>query len=132
MAARVHFSNVYDRLDPPVVHVSSNDALAFSQCSQRRLPTEEKWEYGARGGFEQKLFPWGDELTPRGRHLCNVWQGNFPGQNTAEDGYAGTCPVTAFPANQLGLYSMVGNTWEWCTDRFSTTRDATARLETYR
>ncbi|CAN5686737.1 hypothetical protein BH10ACI4_BH10ACI4_16600 [soil metagenome] len=66
----------------------------------------------------RKLYPWGDELTPHGQHLCNVWQGRFPQVDTAEDGFAGPCPVRAFPPNGYGLFSMTGNVWEWCSDWF--------------
>ena len=62
------------------------------------------------------MYPWGDELTPDGRHLCNIWQGTFPEDDTAEDGYAGPCPVEAFPANGYGIFSVTGNVWEWCSD----------------
>ncbi|MGA2742092.1 MAG: formylglycine-generating enzyme family protein [Bryobacteraceae bacterium] len=103
----------------PVVHVSWNDASAYADWAGKRLPTEAEWEYAARGGLEQKLYPWGDELTPAGRHLCNIWQGEFPTHDTAEDGFAGTCPVDAFPPNGYGLYSVAGNVWEWCLDWFS-------------
>jgi len=103
----------------PVTHVSWNDASAYADWAGKRLPTEAEWEYAARGGLEQKLYPWGDELTPAGRHLCNIWQGEFPTHDTAEDGYAGTCPVDAFPPNGYGLYSVAGNVWEWCLDWFS-------------
>jgi formylglycine-generating enzyme required for sulfatase activity len=103
----------------PVVHISWNDASAYADWAGKRLPTEAEWEYAARGGLEQKLYPWGDELTPAGRHLCNIWQGEFPTHDTAEDGYAGTCPVDAFPPNGFGLYSVAGNVWEWCLDWFS-------------
>ena len=48
----------------------------------------------------------------------NVWQGEFPGHNSREDGYYGTCPVGEFPANDYGLHNMSGNVWEWCADWF--------------
>ena len=53
-------------------------------------------------------FPWGDELEPGGEHRMNVWQGDFPLRNTAEDGYLGTAPVDAFAANGYGLHNMHG------------------------
>jgi formylglycine-generating enzyme required for sulfatase activity len=107
------------REEHPVVQVSWNDATAFARWSGRRLPTEAEWEFAARGGLVQKLYPWGDKLRPRGEHRGNIWRGDFPWNDTAEDGYAGTCPVDAFPPNGYGLYSMTGNTWEWCADWFS-------------
>ncbi|HTV09762.1 MAG TPA: formylglycine-generating enzyme family protein [Candidatus Aquilonibacter sp.] len=113
-------SSVAKRGDHPVVHVSWNDAQAFCGWSGQRLPTEAEWEYAARGGLEGKIYPWGDKLRPGGEHLCNIWQGEFPREDTAEDGYAGTCPVEAFPPNGFGLYSVTGNTWEWCADWWST------------
>jgi formylglycine-generating enzyme len=112
-------SNVDQRLDHPVVHVSWNDATAYCQWAGARLPTEAEWEFAARGGLVQKLYPWGDKLRPDGQHLCNIWQGQFPEFDTGDDGYTGTCPVEAFPANNYGLYSMTGNTWEWCADWFA-------------
>jgi formylglycine-generating enzyme required for sulfatase activity len=111
-------SNIESRWDHPVAHVSHNDALTYAAWADKQLPTEAEWEYAARGGLVQKIFPWGDELTPDGKHLCNVWQGEFPRTNTAEDGYEGTCPVKAFPPNDFGLYSITGNTWEWMADWF--------------
>jgi formylglycine-generating enzyme required for sulfatase activity len=113
-------SNVAGRGDHPVVHVTWNDALAFCAWSGQRLPTEAEWEYAARGGLEQKLYPWGDKLRPDGEHRCNIWQGEFPEHDTGDDGYAGTCPVEAFPPNGYGLFSMTGNAWEWCADWFDT------------
>ncbi|RKD89229.1 formylglycine-generating enzyme family protein [Halopiger aswanensis] len=111
-------SSIEDRLDHPVVHVSWNDAVAYCDWADRRLPTEAEWEYAARGGREGTRFPWGDELEPHGEHRCNVWQGSFPEHNTASDGYLGTAPVDAFEPNGYGLYNVVGNVWEWCADWF--------------
>ena len=112
-------SSIKKRMDHPVVHISWNDAFAYCEWSGKRLPTETEWEYAVRGGLEQKLYPWGDELTPEGKHQCNIWQGTFPNNNTAEDGYAGTAPVDSYEPNQYGLYNMAGNVWEWCSDWFT-------------
>ncbi len=112
-------SDIHNRLDHPVVHISWNDALAYCQWTGKRLPTEAEWEYAARGGLIQKIFPWGDELEPNGKHLCNVWQGKFPVENTEADGYLGTAPANTFKPNGYGLYNMVGNVWEWCANWFS-------------
>ena len=112
-----------ERWDHPVVHVSWNDAVAYARWAGRRLPTEAEWEYAARGGLVQKRFPWGDELTPNGRHLCNIWQGKFPEENRPDDGYKWTAPVRSFPANGFGLYETSGNVWEWCADWWGTNWD---------
>ena len=112
-------SNINERKDHPVVHISWNDAVAYSNWAGKRLPTESEWEYAARGGLEQKIYPWGDDLMPDGEHLCNIWQGDFPNHNTLADGFVGTAPVSSFKPNTYGLYNMVGNVWEWCSDWFS-------------
>ncbi|MDZ7771270.1 MAG: formylglycine-generating enzyme family protein [Balneolaceae bacterium] len=112
-------SSVSRRMDHPVVQVSWNDAKAYCAWTRLRLPTEAEWEYAARGGLEGKTYPWGDELTPGGEHRCNIWQGDFPDQNTKEDGWRGTAPADAFPPNGYGLYNVAGNVWEWCADWFS-------------
>ncbi|MFN8522314.1 MAG: formylglycine-generating enzyme family protein [Chloroflexota bacterium] len=110
-----------DRATHPVLHISWNDALAYCAWTGKRLPTEAEWEYAARGGLEQRRYPWGDQLNPDGKHLMNVWQGNFPALNTAEDGFVATAPVDAFPPNGYGLFNITGNAWEWCADWFSPT-----------
>jgi formylglycine-generating enzyme required for sulfatase activity len=112
-------SSVLDRLDHPVVHVSWNDAQAYCHWAGARLPSEAEWECAARGGLDRAIFPWGDELTPDGAHRCNVWQGRFPDDNSASDGFVGTAPVQSFAPNGFGLYNVAGNVWEWCEDYFS-------------
>ncbi len=122
-------SGIDTRLDHPVTHISWNDADAYAAWAGKRLPTEAEWETAARGGLEQKVYAWGDELTPGGKHLCNIWQGEFPRHDTGDDGYKGPCPVDAFPANTFGLYSTAGNVWEWCADWFHPDYHVTATHE---
>ncbi|MGO4405601.1 formylglycine-generating enzyme family protein [Bosea sp. RAF48] len=105
--------------DHPVVHVAYRDAEAYAAWAGKALPTEAEWEFAAWGGREDSEFAWGDELMPDGRHMANVWQGNFPFENTKEDGWARTSPVGAFPPNGYGLYDMIGNVWEWTADFWS-------------
>jgi formylglycine-generating enzyme len=111
-------SSLDGRARHPVVHVSWTDARAYCRWAGVRMPTEAEWEFAARGGLEQKRYPWGDELTPGGEHRCNIWQGTFPTHNTLEDGYLGTAPVDAFEPNGFGLHNSSGNVWEWCADWF--------------
>ncbi|KAF1560159.1 Inactive C-alpha-formylglycine-generating enzyme 2, partial [Eudyptes schlegeli] len=111
-------SSIKDRLDYPVLHVSWNDAQAFCAWKGKRLPAEEEWEFAARGGLEQRAYPWGNKFQP---NRTNLWQGDFPRGDTAEDGYHGVSPVAAFPPqNNYGLYDLLGNTWEWTASEYLT------------
>lgn len=106
------------RRNHPVVHVTWHDAEVYARWKGKRLPTEAEWEYACRGGLSQKIYPWGDELTPGNKHRCNIWQGDFPVCDLGEDGYVGTAPAKSFKPNGFGLYNMTGNTWEWVADWF--------------
>lgn len=109
-------SNIRNKGRHPVVHVAYQDALAYATWAGKELPTEAEWEFAARGGLEGAEFAWGAAFTPDGKHMANTWQGEFPYQNLATDGYDATAPVGSFPANGYGLYDMVGNVWEWTQD----------------
>jgi len=104
-----------ERLDDhPVVHVSWHDAQAYAKWAGKRLPTEAEWEYAARGGHNNYIYPWGNE--PVNEDKANFWQGNFPYKNLAKDGFGWTAPVGSFSPNGHGLFDMAGNVWEWTAD----------------
>jgi len=111
-------SSIEGRMDHPAVHVSWDDARAYAAWAGKRLPTEAEWEFAARGGLDGADYPWGNELTPGGAHMCNIWQGRFPDANTEADGFARTAPVKTFLPNGYGLFDVAGNVWEWTADKF--------------
>lgn len=106
-------STIEERLDHPVVHVAKSDAEAYAAWAGKRLPSETEWERAARGGLDRAVYAWGDEFLTEGRHMANTWQGAFPHENLALDGFAGTSPVASFLPGSFGVYDMIGNVWEW-------------------
>jgi formylglycine-generating enzyme required for sulfatase activity len=111
-------TQVLDRPDHPVVHVSWNDAQAYCAWAGTRLPSEAEWEFAARGGAEGTRFPWGDDLCAEGVPRCNVFRGRFP--DAPADGWMpAPQPVRSGEPNGFGLFNVCGNVWEWCADWYS-------------
>jgi sulfatase modifying factor 1 len=117
-------SDLSGRRNHPVVHVAFEDAEAYARWAGHRLPTEAEWEFAARGGREGEPFTWGEAPDTDEQPQANHWRGSFPTIDLGSKGYKGTSPVGCFPANSYGLYDMVGNVWQWTSDRWTNDHDA--------
>jgi len=112
-------SSIAGKATHPVVQISHFDALAYAEWAGRDLPSEVEWEYAAKAGADT-LYVWGEDRTPNETELANTWQGAFPIENTQEDGHVLRAPVGCYPPNDLGLYDMIGNVWEWTKTDYAT------------
>ncbi|MCC5829181.1 MAG: SUMF1/EgtB/PvdO family nonheme iron enzyme [Phycisphaeraceae bacterium] len=108
----------------PITGVSHPDAVAYAQWAGKRLPTELEWEWAARGGANDPLFPWGDEpyngqqANLGGERLATLSPANpnhvrIDGRPDLND-FPVLAPVGSFPPNGYGLYDMAGNVMQWC------------------
>lgn len=97
-------SSIKNKMNHPVVQVSYEDACAYCEWKEMRLPYESEWEYVFEKDGEALSF--------------NYWQGIFPYEDKGEDGFVGTAPVGSFKPGKTGCLDLRGNVWEWCNDYY--------------
>jgi len=119
-----------DKANHPMNCIDWKNARAFCKAQKKRLPTEAEWEHAARGS-DGRRYPWGDDL-PSAQRLngcgteCERWSKGvglgLHAMYDADDGYANTAPVGAFPLGRTiyGADDMTGNVWEWVQDVYAT------------
>jgi len=115
-------STLAQRADHPAVHVAYEDAAAYATWAGRRLPSESEWEYAARGGLDGAVYTWGDAPEAASEPRANYWHGDFPWRPAP--GYGATTPVGSFPPNGYGLFDMAGNVWEWTSNWYGGSEQA--------
>jgi sulfatase modifying factor 1 len=107
----------------PVVQVAHADALAYARWLGHALPSELQWEYAAKAGRDSEAL----HREPRDAHgqpSANFWQGDFPTQNSRQDGFETSAPVGCFAPNPWGLFDMLGNVWEWTGAQYTSSHRA--------
>ena len=101
--------------DHPVVGVTWEQAVAYCQWANKRLPKEAEWEVAGRGSSAQ-LYPWGNDVTADGQAL------RLPDQDTYPVG------TQSFNQSPFGVFDMVGNVWEWVGEPYSTGQEGSQFL----
>jgi formylglycine-generating enzyme required for sulfatase activity len=91
----------------PIVNVSWSEAAALCRAHEARLPTEVEWEFAARGGNADRIFPWGDRFDPAYANGIGV---------AGTDKAVFAAAAGSHPPNGYGLHDMIGNVWEWTAD----------------
>ncbi|MEM6626379.1 MAG: SUMF1/EgtB/PvdO family nonheme iron enzyme [Pseudomonadota bacterium] len=112
-------SSITDLGDHPVVHVSLRDAATYAEWAGGRLPSEIEWEYAAALNQPDPSDPESGAYTADRTPIANTWQGLFPIENTAADGFDATAPVGCYAAGGADLFDMIGNVWEWTTTPYA-------------